>query len=190
MEIGFPLIAGFLGLLWMICWGAQQFWESLGVELLLLRITRSQLGWFGHLTRMPHGQIPRELHQAHFSRWRYLSSFWLGNVWVFPRRGWNLWSGIEKSGQTFSACCHRDLDPERQSRLYVFMFVWIVILWLLLARKKPKPKTELWIKLRMRMQLVWDDVSRKEIISEWCVCSCEGLLVPWNSNSLIKGGWG
>ncbi|KAF7652554.1 hypothetical protein LDENG_00095270 [Lucifuga dentata] len=38
--------------------------EGLGVELLLLRIERSQLRWFGHLIRMPPGRFPREVFQA------------------------------------------------------------------------------------------------------------------------------
>ena len=32
--------------------------RELGVEPLLLRIKRSQLRWFGHLTRMPPGRLP------------------------------------------------------------------------------------------------------------------------------------
>uniref|UniRef100_A0A8C6L319 Reverse transcriptase domain-containing protein n=1 Tax=Nothobranchius furzeri TaxID=105023 RepID=A0A8C6L319_NOTFU len=38
--------------------------EGLGVELLLLRIERSQLTWFGHLVRMPPGRLPGEVFQA------------------------------------------------------------------------------------------------------------------------------
>ncbi|KAI3363623.1 hypothetical protein L3Q82_001260 [Scortum barcoo] len=38
--------------------------EELGVELLLLRIERSQLRWLGHLFRMPPGRLPREVFQA------------------------------------------------------------------------------------------------------------------------------
>ncbi|KAI3361979.1 hypothetical protein L3Q82_012326, partial [Scortum barcoo] len=38
--------------------------EELGVEPLLLRIERSQLGWLGHLFRMPPGRLPREVFQA------------------------------------------------------------------------------------------------------------------------------
>jgi len=57
--------------------------EGLGVELLLLRVERSQLRWFRHLVRMPPG--PREVFQARpagmrprgrpRTRWRdYISS--------------------------------------------------------------------------------------------------------------------
>jgi len=36
----------------------------LGVEPLLLSVERSQLGWFGHLIRMPPGRLPWEVFQA------------------------------------------------------------------------------------------------------------------------------
>ncbi|TWW81619.1 hypothetical protein D4764_01G0014340 [Takifugu flavidus] len=35
--------------------------EELGVELLLLHIERSQLGWLGHLATMPSGRLPLEV---------------------------------------------------------------------------------------------------------------------------------
>ncbi|TWW73332.1 hypothetical protein D4764_15G0007260 [Takifugu flavidus] len=35
--------------------------EELGVEPLLLHIERSQLGWLGHLARMPFGRLPLEV---------------------------------------------------------------------------------------------------------------------------------
>ena len=38
--------------------------EGLGVEPLLLRVERSQLRWFGHLSRMPAGRLPREVYKA------------------------------------------------------------------------------------------------------------------------------
>uniref|UniRef100_A0A8C6NPK6 Reverse transcriptase domain-containing protein n=1 Tax=Nothobranchius furzeri TaxID=105023 RepID=A0A8C6NPK6_NOTFU len=38
--------------------------EGLGVELLLLRIERSQLRWFGHLIRMPPGRLPGDVFWA------------------------------------------------------------------------------------------------------------------------------
>ena len=38
--------------------------EGLGVEPLLLRLERSQLRWFGHLVRMPHERLPREVLEA------------------------------------------------------------------------------------------------------------------------------
>ena len=54
---------------------------GLGLEPLLLCVERSQLRWFGHLIRMPHGRIPREVFQAHPAgrrpriRWRnYIST--------------------------------------------------------------------------------------------------------------------
>ncbi|TWW62708.1 hypothetical protein D4764_04G0013550 [Takifugu flavidus] len=66
--------------------------EGLGVELLLLYIERSQLGWLGHLARMPSGCLPLEVFRTcptgrrprgrPRSRWRdYISRLaweWLG----------------------------------------------------------------------------------------------------------------
>ncbi|TWW66800.1 hypothetical protein D4764_20G0008320 [Takifugu flavidus] len=38
--------------------------EELGVEPLLLRIERSQMGWLGHLVRMPPGRLPGKVFRA------------------------------------------------------------------------------------------------------------------------------
>ncbi|TWW81741.1 hypothetical protein D4764_01G0015560 [Takifugu flavidus] len=38
--------------------------EELGVEPLLLRVERSQMGWLGHLVRMPPGRLPGEVFRA------------------------------------------------------------------------------------------------------------------------------
>ena len=34
--------------------------ESLDIKSLLLRIKRSQLRWFGYVSRMPHEQLPKQ----------------------------------------------------------------------------------------------------------------------------------
>ncbi|TWW55930.1 hypothetical protein D4764_09G0009800 [Takifugu flavidus] len=51
--------------------------EGLGVEPLLLHIERSQLGWLGHLARMPSGRLPLEVFRPRGrprTRWRdYIS---------------------------------------------------------------------------------------------------------------------
>ncbi|TWW80480.1 hypothetical protein D4764_01G0002950 [Takifugu flavidus] len=38
--------------------------EELGVDLLLLRVERSQMRWLGHLVRMPPGRLPGEVFRA------------------------------------------------------------------------------------------------------------------------------
>ncbi|TWW64621.1 hypothetical protein D4764_22G0002680 [Takifugu flavidus] len=38
--------------------------EELGVESLLLRVERSQMGWLGHPVRMPPGRLPGEVFRA------------------------------------------------------------------------------------------------------------------------------
>ncbi|XP_056896310.1 transmembrane protein 269 isoform X2 [Takifugu flavidus] len=72
--------------------------EELGVEPLLLRVERSQMGWLGHLVRMPPGRLPGEVFRACPSgrrppgrprtRWRdYVSRL----VWEhlgIPRMSW------------------------------------------------------------------------------------------------------
>ncbi|KAK3544065.1 hypothetical protein QTP86_000871 [Hemibagrus guttatus] len=66
--------------------------EELGVELLLLHIERGQLGWLGHLFRMPPGRLPGEVFRAcptgkrprgrPRTRWRdYVFRAGLGTPW-------------------------------------------------------------------------------------------------------------
>ena len=43
---------------------SSDIWRELGVEPLLLRVERSQLRWFRHLTRMPPGRLPLEVFRA------------------------------------------------------------------------------------------------------------------------------
>ena len=38
--------------------------ESLNIESLLLRIERSQIGWFGHVSRMPQERLPKQTFYA------------------------------------------------------------------------------------------------------------------------------
>ncbi|KAL7853999.1 hypothetical protein AOLI_G00208430 [Acnodon oligacanthus] len=42
----------------------HELWDELRIELLLLRIERSQLRWFGHLIRMHPGRLPVGVYQA------------------------------------------------------------------------------------------------------------------------------
>ncbi|TWW80944.1 hypothetical protein D4764_01G0007590 [Takifugu flavidus] len=72
--------------------------EELGVESLLLRVERSQMGWLGHLVRMPPGRLPGEVFRACPSRRRppgdpghvgeTMSLDWPGNAWGSLRMSW------------------------------------------------------------------------------------------------------
>ncbi|TWW74357.1 hypothetical protein D4764_14G0003580 [Takifugu flavidus] len=60
--------------------------EGLGVEPLLLHIERSQLGWLGHLARMPSGRLPLEVFRGRRLGGEITSLAWLGSSWGFPQR--------------------------------------------------------------------------------------------------------
>lgn len=55
-------------------------WRELRVELLLLRIERSQLRWFGYLIKMPPG------HPNHTGEILSFYLIWIGNASGSPRR--------------------------------------------------------------------------------------------------------
>ena len=64
--------------------------ESFDIELLFLRIERSQLRWFGHVSRMPHEWLPRQTLYVEVSAKRQVGrprTKWLD---YFEDRGWNL----------------------------------------------------------------------------------------------------
>ena len=42
--------------------GSSEIQKSLNIEPLLLRIERSQLRWFGHVSRIPHENSPNKLY--------------------------------------------------------------------------------------------------------------------------------
>ena len=63
--------------------------ESLDIELLLLRIERSQLRWFGHVSRMPQGRLPKQTLYAKVNGKRPVKrprTRWLD---YFEDLGWN-----------------------------------------------------------------------------------------------------
>ncbi|TWW69735.1 hypothetical protein D4764_18G0005410 [Takifugu flavidus] len=72
--------------------------EELRVESLLLRVERSQMGWLGHLVRMPPGRLPGEVFRACPSGRRprgdpghvgeTMSLDWPGNAWGSLRMSW------------------------------------------------------------------------------------------------------
>ncbi|TWW81034.1 R2DM Retrovirus-related Pol polyprotein from type II retrotransposable element [Takifugu flavidus] len=97
--------------------------EELGVELLLLRVERSQMGWLGHLVRMPpdaslvrcSGHVPPvgdpRGDPGHVGE--TMSLDWPGNAWGSLRMSWRRWLGRGKSGLLSLGCYPR--DPTRIS---------------------------------------------------------------------------
>ena len=76
---------------------------ELRLELLLLRIERSQLRWFGHLIRMPPGCLLVEVFEASptgrrprgrpRTRWRDYISLLTWERLGYPRRSWRVLQG-------------------------------------------------------------------------------------------------
>ena len=76
----------------------SQIRESLNVEPLLLRIERSQLRWFGHVSRMAQERFPKQALIAKPNRKRQLddqerdgkiiSSIFDGVDWGYPQMSW------------------------------------------------------------------------------------------------------
>ncbi|TWW73429.1 hypothetical protein D4764_15G0008230 [Takifugu flavidus] len=101
--------------------------EELGVESLLLRVERSQMGWLGHLVRMPPGRLPGEVFRACPSGKRprgdpghvgeTMSLDWPGNAWGSLRMSWRRWLGRGKSGLLSLGCCPRDPTPDKRQRM-------------------------------------------------------------------------
>ncbi|TWW78236.1 R2DM Retrovirus-related Pol polyprotein from type II retrotransposable element [Takifugu flavidus] len=94
--------------------------EELGVESLLLRVERSQMGWLGHLVRMPPGRLPGEVFRACPSgrrppgrprtRWRdYVSRLAWERLGIPPDE-----LGRGKSGLLSLGCCPRDPTPDKR----------------------------------------------------------------------------
>ena len=50
--------------------GSSEIRKSLNIETLLLRIGRSQLRWFGHVSRMPQKRLPKQALLAQANRRR------------------------------------------------------------------------------------------------------------------------
>ena len=63
--------------------------ESLNTELLLLQIEKSQLRWFGHVTRMSKGQLPKQTSYAKICK-KWLIE-WPQTRWIdyIEDLGWN-----------------------------------------------------------------------------------------------------
>ena len=80
--------------------------EYLNIESLLLRIERSQLRWFGNVSRMPHERLPKQTFYAKMSwkrpvgrprtRWLdYVEDLGFGTVWDFIQAKYSLCLLIE-----------------------------------------------------------------------------------------------
>ena len=76
---------------------SSEFRKSLNIEPLLLRIERSQLRWFGHVSRMPQERFPKQALFAKANGRRPVGRFrtrWTDYIEDF---GWN-YLGLHQSG--------------------------------------------------------------------------------------------
>ncbi|TWW57747.1 R2DM Retrovirus-related Pol polyprotein from type II retrotransposable element [Takifugu flavidus] len=102
--------------------------EELGVESLLLRVERSQMGWLGHLVRMPPGRLPGEVFRACPSgkrppgrprtRWRdYVSRLAWGERLGIPPDELEEVAGEREVWDSSLGCCPRDPTPDKRQRM-------------------------------------------------------------------------
>ena len=94
------------------------------IEPLLLRIERSQLKWFAHVSRMPQERLPKQALLAKANGKRSVG--WLrstvdgpitlrildGIAWDFTQAKWWKWSKTEKCGGLISSCCPCNLHSK------------------------------------------------------------------------------
>lgn len=73
------------------------------------KIAMSHLRWFGQITKgspTTNGTDPGPFSEIVSHSWLEISGD--------SRRSWHLWLGIERSGLTFSVCCHSNPGMERR----------------------------------------------------------------------------
>ena len=96
----------------------SEIWKSLNIEPLLLRIERSQLRWFGHVSRMPRERLPNKLYLPKQMGKDQLDDLKLdepiimrildGIAWNFTQAKWWRWRKTVKCGGLISSCCPRN----------------------------------------------------------------------------------
>ena len=120
---------------------SSEIGKSLNIEPLLLQIEKSQLWWFGHVSRMPQERLPKQALLAKANgrrplerprtRWNYIVDF--------AQAKWWRWWKTEKCGGLISSCCPRNShgksgkwrkkkkERRRIDRLEVYVVFWLVI---------------------------------------------------------------
>ena len=100
------------------------FRKFLNIDLLLLRIERFQLKWFGHLSKIAQERLPKQTLYVEVSgrrpvgrpqsRWFDYIGVLVGIVWDFIQAKCSLRWWIEKCGGLIWSCCPRNPQEEKR----------------------------------------------------------------------------
>ena len=126
--------------------------KSFNIDPLLLRVERSQLGWFGHVSRMPQERFPNKLYLPKQMGEDQLNDLELeepitlrvldGIAWNFTQTKWWTWWKTVKCGGLSSSCCScnphgKAGNKERRKR----RMVWIDNVMIVTSRPQFLKKT-------------------------------------------------